>query len=503
MTANRVSCANLLSFDASNDEIKAFPVGLSIVSGDPTLRKPPSREFMSNLDPSKGPVNPVKWTCPRTNMNQEAWPANSDGLTAGIGDPNNKGEGVGFPDVDCDGFASPLRGDIHFPSCYNPAAGLANFRENMVFPSDAGNGKLDCPKGYIHVPHIFLEVYWNTPAFKDRWQQGKGSQPFVLSNGDATGYSNHADFMAGWDETLLQNIINHCDKGTAGMDQCPEIKGVNKNECTIEAPVNEKVGGLLDALPGNNRVTGWSYGGGGSDGGSSSSSVVSNPQPSESSAHQPASSSASLSSNKNQPTSLSTRQDDGGRPTATSEAQSTAHPSDPAATSDGASSSKAALPTAPPSNCVPVTHTVRETVTVTAAMPSLTNQPVSNSSRTAGDFKYAGCFKDSSDRALRGDIRPNLGAVSNVKCVTHCKSAGYALAGTEFGGQCYCGNELVGSDQVDDSKCNTACEGDKADICGGSWALSVFSLDGQVKLGGSKGRRRAVEHLHRHRSQRR
>jgi len=28
-----------------------------------------------------------------------------------------------------------------------------------------------------------------------RWKQGQGTQPFVLANGDPTGYSLHADFV--------------------------------------------------------------------------------------------------------------------------------------------------------------------------------------------------------------------------------------------------------------------------------------------------------------------
>ncbi len=57
---------------------------------------------------------------------------------------------MGFPFQECDGYASPLRMDLHFPSCFNPAAGLTNYKQNMQFPTDAGNGKQDCPSGWIH-----------------------------------------------------------------------------------------------------------------------------------------------------------------------------------------------------------------------------------------------------------------------------------------------------------------------------------------------------------------
>ncbi|PHH63942.1 hypothetical protein CDD81_5161 [Ophiocordyceps australis] len=248
-------------FEPTNDHIRAFPLGLSMLVGVPDTRSPPVGGAHSNLDPSKGPVNPLKWVCARRNGDAAgpSWPRHSDGHRAGMVDPANRGEGVGFPHVDCDGYASPLRADVHFPSCYNPRAGLNNYRSNMAFPTDSGRGKMDCPRGWIHVPHLFYEIYFDTPAFSHRWEQGKGHQPFVVSNGDATGYSFHADFMSGWDERLLQHIIDTCDAGTAGMDKCPGLsRGLNHGDsCTIKSPVNEKVNGVLTSLPGGAKVTGW------------------------------------------------------------------------------------------------------------------------------------------------------------------------------------------------------------------------------------------------------
>ncbi|KAG6018852.1 hypothetical protein E4U41_003538 [Claviceps citrina] len=480
-------------FDASNDDIKAFPVGLSIVVGDTNLRTPPKDGASSNLDPSKGPVNPVKWTCPRSNLNQPAYPAGSDGTKAGIPDPHNKGEGVGFPDVNCDGYASPLRGDIHFPSCYNPAKGLTNFKENMVFPSDSGNGRLDCPKGHIHVPHLFLEVYWNTPLFKDRWTPGRGEQPFVLANGDATGYSNHADFMAAWDEELLQGIIDHCDKGSAGMDRCEQLKyGLNKGECTIESPVDETINGVLSVLPGKNPITGWQYGGNPGSGGDK------NTPPSVSQRSAGPTNTKPVDGGDNEGT-----QPPMSKPTAPktkSKTKSKTKEAEPVPTSD-AGSSPVGLPTGPSSHTT--TRTVRHTVTMTAARPGSTHhQPEHNSTRTVAGFQFAGCFTDADERVLTGVVRADLGAISNEKCVSHCKGAGFALAGTEYGGQCYCGNDLIGSKRIDDSACNMACEGDQADLCGGSWALSVYSKDGEASLKGASPRRHAHEHVQRHRNKR-
>ncbi|CAI4217601.1 unnamed protein product [Parascedosporium putredinis] len=225
-------------FDATDDDIKAFPKGLSILAGDASTRNVPQTGGSANLDPKDGEINNVMWTCPRSNLDSPGWVVGSDGSAAGIQDPNNKGQGVGFPSAKCDGYASPLRADIHFPSCYNPEVGLTNYKENMAWPSSKGTsgGRVNCPEGYIHVPHLFMEVYWDTPSFSDRWTpKSDGEQPFVLSNGDVTGYSLHADFLAAWDEDLLQNIIDNCNTAHAGMETCPGVGSqVNTETCVAE-----------------------------------------------------------------------------------------------------------------------------------------------------------------------------------------------------------------------------------------------------------------------------
>jgi Domain of unknown function (DUF1996) len=171
-----------------------------MVIGNPEFRSPPNGTSTIVIDLAQGAPQPVQWTCPRSSTSTPLYPPNSDGLHGvGIQDPGNAGAGVGFPDQNCDGYASPLRADIHFPSCYNPAAGIDNYKNNMQFPSSAGasaGGMTNCPAGWIHTPHIFYEVYWNTPLFADRWTPNQGTQPFVLSNGDPTGYSLHADFVS-------------------------------------------------------------------------------------------------------------------------------------------------------------------------------------------------------------------------------------------------------------------------------------------------------------------
>ena len=59
--------------------------------------------------------------------------------------------------------------------------------------------------------------------------------------------------------------------------------------------------------------------------------------------------------------------------------------------------------------------------------------------------------------------------------VYSCAANGWTMAGTEYGGQCFCGNQLVGSSKADEAKCNMPCDGNAGQTCGGSMVLSVWS----------------------------
>lgn len=96
-------------------------------------------------------------------------------------------------------------------------------------------------------------------------------------------------------------------------------------------------------------------------------------------------------------------------------------------------------------------------------------------------WKYEGCYSD--DQAGRtltyGGMVPGGGdAMTNQLCTAACKSAGFTLAGTEYGGECYCGNVFSNGGAQVLAGCNMVCNGDSAQICGGSARLSVWSLIG-------------------------
>lgn len=507
-------------FDATNDDTKAFPLGLQIVSGNAMLRTAPSTSGASNMDPANGPIQPVQITCPRKNFNPPSWPTGSDGSTAGIGS-NDQGAGIGFPFQDCDGVGSPMRVDVHFPSCYDPSAGLTNYQKNMQFPSDAGSGKLDCPKGWIHVPHMFFETYWKTHDLQPRFQDliGKAS-PFVFANGDTTGFSAHGDFISGWDEEELQHIIDTCDAGHAGIHSCPGLKyGANdpSTSCNIECPVDEVVDGKLEKLPGNNPLAGWLLGG------ADLPAPLPVPVPSPSAAPspdpkpQPGAGDSGSSSSKQPPVQKPSSAAAPPPPPSTTLIRvpaPTLQPPPPPVINDASGQDEPEktqpAPTPAPTPAAIHTKTIYDTVTVWQTktvyvddaedLPAPTQAAQQQSSGNApadiAGFKYVGCYKDSSSRALRGEVLPKIGAATNTACVAYCAAKGFAVAGTEYGGECFCGNALSPLEKLDEGACATACKGDANQTCGGSWALTLYAKGGELPGSGAALRRRHAESRH-------
>ena len=100
-----------------------------------------------------------------------------------------------------------IRAEIQFPSCWNGKdLDSANHTSHVAYPSQLRNGP--CPPGFdIRLPTLFYETIYQTNAFKGI------AGGFVFSNGDPTGYGYHADFICGWEDGVLQAVIDN-DKCT-------------------------------------------------------------------------------------------------------------------------------------------------------------------------------------------------------------------------------------------------------------------------------------------------
>lgn len=97
---------------------------------------------------------------------------------------------------------------------------------------------------------------------------------------------------------------------------------------------------------------------------------------------------------------------------------------------------------------------------------------------TVNDYAPLGCYFDNSpvgkalsypQDAVNGD------SLTTEKCLAACKKQGYPFAGTEYSGECWCGNVLGNQTySVPDSDCNMPCKGDNTQTCGGPSRLSLY-----------------------------
>ena len=81
---------------------------------------------------------------------------------------------------------------VFFPMCWNnKTLDSPDHRSHMAYPTRYNSG--DCPPTHpVRVPGIFYEAIYSVAEFP----HGQGNQPFVLSNGDPTGYGFHGDFVS-------------------------------------------------------------------------------------------------------------------------------------------------------------------------------------------------------------------------------------------------------------------------------------------------------------------
>jgi len=118
-----------------------------------------------------------------------------------------------------------------------------------------------CPASHpVRMPQVAYETMWNTTMFNDPelWPED-GSQPFVWSTGDDTGYATHADYLFGWKGDSLQRVMDSdCFFRECGTDRPTGVLPMNtaaeRNACKVETTVHEEIDGWLDALPGQKPV---------------------------------------------------------------------------------------------------------------------------------------------------------------------------------------------------------------------------------------------------------
>ncbi|KAK4188180.1 hypothetical protein QBC35DRAFT_473783 [Podospora australis] len=154
-----------------------------------------------------------------------------------------------FPKEPC---AEGIMANVRFPTCWDGKnLDSPDHMSHMSYPEtgtfESGG---PCPESHpVRVPQLMYEVIWDTRQFNDKnlWPED-GSQPFVWSMDDTTGFGSHGDYMFGWKEDSLQRAMD-----SPCYVNCPTLKSQSiaaGNRCTVPTVVDEPINGWLKALPG-------------------------------------------------------------------------------------------------------------------------------------------------------------------------------------------------------------------------------------------------------------
>lgn len=105
----------------------------------------------------------------------------------------------------------------------------------------------------------------------------------------------------------------------------------------------------------------------------------------------------------------------------------------------------------------------------TSATTSASSAAPTPTGPTYGGFVYQGCIKDGTPRSLNSTYT-SLGSMTLELCSQICNGQKYF--GTQYGSQCFCSNVLAVN--TASTNCNMKCPGNLNQICGGSYALSLY-----------------------------
>ncbi|RPB22743.1 WSC-domain-containing protein [Terfezia boudieri ATCC MYA-4762] len=482
-----------------DEKLYAFPKGFRMLAGDPLLRS-----YTDNKE-----QRAVSFACL---------------------DHNNPGpETPGFPTKNCpDG----LRLQVFFPSCWNGKdLDSPDHKSHMAYPDGTNTGK--CPPTHpVHLISIFYEVLFDTGPLNGEWVNGKS--PFLLSTGDPTGYGFHGDFVNGWDTGILQKAVDGCNADSGLVEACPYFTFFDKDiqkDCHILPRVDEQTSGWMDKLPGCNPIQagpgkatpqancgattvigepkktysdmsakGWSYDGCAIDRLDSRTLPIrtgDNDMTIEKCIDYCVSKGQTYAGLQYSNecycgTSIAADRKGGYLCAMPCTGNASEICGDGQRLSvykkglDGLTNSPKLKNPAPVVAPAPPSITSTKTLaTSTGKYPTTikaTPTPVSIPTDIPANWIPNGCYFDpvNPTRTL-----PKMGSwgekITNAGCIKYCQGKGFKYAGTEYGGQCYCGNDISLGKPMPAADCNMACEGNPKDVCGGPRRLTLWENTKVIK----------------------
>ncbi len=166
-------------------DVQPFPAGLKMIAGDATR---------TTVEPGPEYSHIINWEC-------------------------NNGDGGDFDHLPttCE-TGTWLVMEVKFPQCWDGKnLDSADHKSHMAYPSDDGAG---CPADHpVAVPEITQRAIYTVPA--------SGTSTWRLSSdnysGGPAGYSGHADWFNGWDQTTMETWVKDCDN--AAVDCSMDLLG--------------------------------------------------------------------------------------------------------------------------------------------------------------------------------------------------------------------------------------------------------------------------------------
>ncbi len=94
-------------------------------------------------------------------------------------------------------------------------------------------------------------------------------------------------------------------------------------------------------------------------------------------------------------------------------------------------------------------------------------------------YRYIGCFRDRGNPFGYKDRDVNAFGFNSDKmtveiCVNECARRGYKFAALQYSQSCMCGNSYGKFGKA--NNCNMTCKGKASEVCGGSWANSIYEV---------------------------